>query len=146
MHTHLHTYIHVYLHHTHICHITHDVHPPTHTPYAHVHTHTTLHLRVQTNPISLAVMLADCRLIEQYIQGASHPIENVLRELLSPTRQHPSPADHEVIGYIEAALQSKALSVFDATWKFGKACCKSILKFNVYGICTGLFLSDPLYL
>eukprot|EP00731_Ephydatia_muelleri_P038458 Em0769g2a len=76
----------------------------------------------QTNPLVLATALAEGRLIEQYIQGAEHPIENVVRELSSPTRQCPTPADLEVAGHIEASLQSKPLSIYDATQKFGRAC------------------------
>ena len=97
---------------------THTYH--THIPHMHVHKLT------QTNPMVSATVLAEGRLIEQYIQGAEHPVENVLRELSSPTRQHPTPADQEVAGHIEASLQSKPLSIHEATQKFGKACCKTL--------------------
>eukprot|EP00731_Ephydatia_muelleri_P017274 Em0010g372a len=85
----------------------------------HIETVTSL---FQTNPMVSATVLAEGRLIEQYIQGAEHPVENVLRELSSPTRQHPTPADQELAGHIEASLQSKPLSIHEATQKFGKAC------------------------
>ena len=88
------------------------------------HTHTHHIKRAQTNPLVLATALAEGRLIEQYIQGVEHPVENVLRELSSPARQHPTPIDQDVVGHIEASLQSKALSIYDATQDFGKACCK----------------------
>ena len=112
------------VHHAHIprTHTTHTYH--THIPHMHVHKLT------QTNSMVSATVLAEGRLIEQYIQGAEHPVENVLRELSSPTRQHPTPADQEVAGHIEASLQSKPLSIHEATQKFGKACCKTFNKIS----------------
>lgn len=76
----------------------------------------------QANPVSLATTLAACRLIEQYIQGAEHALENVLKELSLPTRQQSRTADQEVFEHIEAALQNKDLSISAATQKFGKGC------------------------
>ena len=89
-HTHAHTHpSHTHTHaHTHRCMENNVQHYPQH-----VHTHTHHTKPAQTNPIVLATALAEGRLIEQYIQEADHPVENVLRELSSPARQHPTPTD-----------------------------------------------------
>ena len=81
-------------------------------------------LQLQTSDVMVAVLLTVCRVMEQYIlHGESRDghIEKTIEELKSRGRLHPLDLDRAMAGHLQAALDSRSLSVAEATKKFGKA-------------------------
>ena len=83
--------------------------------------------QIQSADTILTIVLAACRIIEQYIlqEGAetegSPQVAKVIEELKAPKRTFPNDLDLAVTGFLSDALASKEMTVDEATKKLGKA-------------------------
>ncbi len=81
----------------------------------------------QTSDIILTIVLAACRVMEQYLlqDGAkddgTSQVEKVIEDLKSSNRVFPLDLDLAVSGFFGDALATKHMSVNEATVKLGKA-------------------------
>ena len=78
-------------------------------------------LQIQVADTTVSIVLATCRIMEQYVLSVDKPVERVIEDLKSPLRILPQSLDRAVAGYLQAALESEGLPVAEVTQKFGKA-------------------------
>ena len=78
-------------------------------------------LQIQVADTTVSIVLATCRIMEQYVLSVDKPVERVIEDLKSPSRILPQSLDRAVAGYLQAALESEGLPVAEVTQKFGKA-------------------------
>lgn len=82
---------------------------------------------LQSSDIILTIVLAACRIIEQYLlqdgteADGSPQVERVIRDLKSPQRNFPNSLDLAVSGFLSVAMATRLLSIEEATAKLGKA-------------------------
>ena len=81
-------------------------------------------LQTQTNDMMVAIVMAAARIIERYILNGSaeppvHPVEQVMQDLRNPKRLCPDDLDLAMAKHLKDVLENKALSVQDASTKFG---------------------------
>ncbi len=81
-------------------------------------------LLTQTNDMMMAIVSSTARLIERYIMngttdGSKHPIEQVIRDLKDLNRLCPDDLDLAMAKHFKDVLEHRALSVKDASVKFG---------------------------
>lgn len=86
--------------------------------------------QLQTSDMILAVVLASCRILEQYIvsertdkvsETSCPQLERVVEDLKSPGRIYPNSLDRPIAGFLKDVLDSSRLTVDEATKKFGVA-------------------------
>ena len=81
--------------------------------------------QLQVNDMTLTIVLAACRILENFILREDLSVEDhvkaVIAELKSPTRLHPQPLDLAVSGHLQRALECREMDVHSATAMFGKA-------------------------
>ena len=82
-------------------------------------------LQLQVNDMIITIILAVCRIVEQFILHGDTDIEKllsaVIAELKSPSRAHPNPLDRAVAGHLQKAMDCREKDVEAATAQFGKA-------------------------
>ena len=82
-------------------------------------------LQLQVNDMIITLVLAACRIIQQFILhgeiGPEHQLRAVIAELKSPSRAHPQSLDLAVAGHLQKALDCRQVEVETATAQFGKA-------------------------
>lgn len=81
--------------------------------------------QLQVDDMVIAIVLAACRILEQYIlhgqsQEADKLVCNVIAELKTPSHSNPKPLDRAVAGHLQTALDLKEKEVAEVTVKFGK--------------------------
>lgn len=83
--------------------------------------------QLQNSDIMLTIVLAACRIIEQYIfqdasvSEGSPQVAKVIEDLKFPKRTFPNDLDLAVAGFLSEALAAKDMTVDEATIKLGKA-------------------------
>ena len=82
-------------------------------------------MQLQVSDIAVTVVLAACRVLEQYIlhgqtEEGETLVNKVIEELKSPARVNPKSLDRAVAGHLQTALDCRAMSVQEATLNFGK--------------------------
>lgn len=82
-------------------------------------------LQSQVNDMIITLVLASCRIVQQFILYEGMSLENhlstVIAELKSSSRANPKPLDLAVAGHLQKALDCREMSVEAATAHFGKA-------------------------
>ena len=82
-------------------------------------------LQLQVNDMTITVVLAACRIVEQFILhgdlNSEDNVRAVIAGLKSSSRAHPQPLDLAVAGHLQKALNHREMSVELATAQFGKA-------------------------
>ena len=78
-------------------------------------------LQLQVADTTLSIVLATCRIMEQYVLSVDKPVEKAVEDLKSPSRINPQSLDRAVAGYLQTALESEGLPVAEVTQMFGKA-------------------------
>ena len=87
--------------------------------------------QLQTSDLILTIVLASCRIMEQYIvtnDDGSNPkedfcpqVDKVIEDLKSSSRIYPNSLDRAVAGFLKEVVDCRQLSVDEATKKFGVA-------------------------
>ena len=82
-------------------------------------------MQLQVNDIAVTVVLAACRVLEQYIlygqkEEGETLVNKVIEELKSPARANPKSLDRAVAGHLQTAIDCRTMSIQEATLKFGK--------------------------
>jgi hypothetical protein len=82
-------------------------------------------LQLQVNDMITTLVLAACRIVQQFIlhgeMGSEHQLKAVIAELKSPSRAHPQPLDLAVAVQLQKALDCREMDIETATTQFGKA-------------------------
>lgn len=86
--------------------------------------------QLQTSDLILTIVLASCRIMEQYIltecaednDGSKCPqVDKVIEDLKSPSRVYPNSLDRAIAVFLNEVLDNRKMSVDEATKKFGNS-------------------------